>query len=122
MQPTPVPDPALSDAWRDVLDRMEQALARVEAEAAAREQALQAAPALPLPDPERLAGLVQQLAPAETWLEPLQASVRQVEQLVGETNAVLQTEENALRGWLAAVAETRQRLADWEARNPRGGI
>ena len=119
MHSSTLPDPAFPAVWRNVLERMEQALTLVESEAAAREQGLQTAPA-PLPDPERLAGLVQQLAPADTWLEPLQSSVRQVEQLVEQTNTVLQTEEGALRDWLAAAEAVRLKLADWDKRHARG--
>jgi hypothetical protein len=104
MQSPPIPDPAFSAAWKDVLGRMEQALAQVEAEAAAREQALAAVPAVTLPDPDRLAGLIQQLEPEGVWLRPLEVSVRQVEQIVAETGAALQAEEEALRGWLTWAA------------------
>jgi hypothetical protein len=121
MQSSPVPDLAFSTVWRSVLDRMEQALARVETEAAAREAGLEATPALPLPDPEKMIGLVQILAPVEGWLEPVQASLRRAELLVAETAAVLQTEEETLRGWIACVESTRQRFEDFAKKNPQRG-
>ena len=119
MQVPAVPDPAFSALWRNVLERMEESLKEVEAEAAAREQALPETFGLPLPDPERLAGFVDQVTPADTWLDPIQAAVRHADQLVAETNAVLQAEEEALRDWLRAVEAGRQRLADWEKRTAR---
>jgi hypothetical protein len=104
MQSPPIPDPAFSARWKAVLDQMEQALRQQEAAAAAREQELTAVPTLPLPDPDRLANLLPQLEPEDCWLRPLDDAVRQVEQRVADTSAVLQAREQALRDWLATVA------------------
>jgi hypothetical protein len=120
MQSAPLSHSLFPAVWRDVLERMEQALAEVEADAATREQALQAPPAAPSSVPERLAALVQQLAPAETWLEPLHATVRQAEQLVQETNAVLRSEEIAINDWLKEVGAVRERLAQWDTARAHG--
>lgn len=114
MGTAPIPKPEFSALWRSVVDDLEAALARVASEAAARERE---SPALDLPDPDRLTGLAEQLAPSDAWLEPLRDAVRKAEQLVADTNAALEAEEAALRNWSAAVAESRQRLADWESRN-----
>src|SRR5262249_9712254 len=103
MQSTPLPPPGFPAVWRPLLERIDEALARGLAEATQREQELQAAPAPPDPDPERFAGLVEQFAPVESWLQPLRASVQRAEQVVEETSAVLKTEEEAMRAWLAAV-------------------
>lgn len=114
MQSAPVSHSLFPAVWRDVLEGMEQALAEVEADAAAREQALQAPPAATVAVPERLAALVEQVAPAHTWLAPLHSAVRQAEQLVEETNAFLQSEESAINDWLEEVGAVRERLEQWD--------
>lgn len=102
MQPSP-PTPS---AWDPVLDAIQRALVRVEAEAASREQALTSLPGNDLADAGSLPGGKLPPIPAADG-SPLRACVREAEAIVTATGAALQADEEALRGWLAAVAAAR---------------
>jgi hypothetical protein len=99
--------PALPARWADILDSVQQALAKAEAGAARAAQALDIAPpVLPLDDwQQRLTELSQ---PGRH----LQACPADADLMVGEIEAVLQASETALREWLAHVDALRRKLAN----------
>jgi hypothetical protein len=93
-------EPAPAVSWMQVLDRIEQALAESLARAALPEEGPSAGAA-----EAALAALDGRLAQMEGCLE-------RAEREAAGADALLAAEAEALRGWLATLAATRQRLAE----------
>ena len=104
--------------WKEVLEGIEQALAQVEAAAAARARELEEL-ALPVP-----------LAPDSAWearlrgwdalVAKLPEAAEEAQRECRDTEALLCREEEALRAWLAAAQGVQQRLAAWDAKYKPG--
>jgi hypothetical protein len=93
-------EPAPAVSWMQVLDRIEQALAESLARAA-------------LPDEGPAAGAAEAaLAALDGRLAQMEGCLERAEREAAGADALLAAEAEALRGWLAALAATRQRLAE----------
>lgn len=118
MSTEPTRESALPLEWADVLDRVAQALARTEAEAARSEQALTTR----FPESEIQVGEVGSpgvvavssaglFARLDERLQQLDECVAQAGQAVEQVEAALQGSEAVLRRWLAEAEAVRGRLA-----------
>ena len=106
------PESVLPVDWIEVLHTVELTLEQAIAEARQRECQL---PAAPLPQrgaPDADPAWQQGLQRLHERLRGLQAVVRQAEQSVAEVDAILGTEEAALRQWRTAVERHQQKLAE----------
>ncbi len=105
------------NAWKNVLEGIEQALAQVEAAAAQHESELPGLEFLP------------PLAPDSSWqaalhawdglVAKLPAAGAEAERECESTEAVLHGQENALRSWIQATHESRRNLAAWDEQRGR---
>jgi hypothetical protein len=102
----------LPPGWEEVLTRVGQALTAAEADAARREQALQAS----APAPTAGAGVAPGLERFRQRVRGLAECAGQADGLVAETLAALAGAEDALRAWLQAAEATRRMLATWASR------
>jgi hypothetical protein len=93
--------------WTDVLDRVAQALAQTEAEAARAEQILTAEPAS-----DAAHGWQDALVRLGERLQHLDACIAQAGHTAADVEAALQGSESALRRWLAEAEAVRGRLAN----------
>jgi hypothetical protein len=97
-------EPAPAVSWMQVLDRIEQALAESLARAALPEEGAAAGPPAGAAE-AALAALDGRLAQMEGCLERAEGEA-------AGADALLAAEAEGLRGWLAALTATRQRLAE----------
>jgi hypothetical protein len=91
--------------WAVILDRIQAALARSLEESPEPE---------PSPPPAESAG-GPSLQGLEACLAGLQASLQRAEQIAAETDALLRSEAEALRGGSESVKQVREKLANWMA-------
>ena len=115
MRPTPPPAPVLPAAWAEILGTIQQALTQALEAADERERTLDSllAPPGPAGGPDPVGQ--QGLQPYDLSLRELHSCVRQAQRDAAEADSALGATEEALQGWLAAAAATRQKLAEAEA-------
>ncbi len=101
--------PMLPLAWAQVLENVQEALQKAEADAAQRAQVLISAwlPPNQAEGPQTLPQRLQERLPG--W----QAGLQQVEEQVSEADVTLRASEEELRRWLASAEAVRRSLADW---------
>ena len=105
------PSPVLPPAWVQVLETIERSLEQATANAPEEPPA----PA-PADAAAREAAWQQALEHFRERLEQLRACAARAEAGAAALDALLGDGAADLERWLAAAAETRQRLADWAAR------
>jgi len=118
MQRVLSPQPVLPAAWVDVLESVQQALVKAEADAAQREQA---AATFGLPSerqPDHEVAWKQCLNRLDERSQAWQRRIQQAEREAGEGDTALQTGEAELRQWLTAAETAARRLVNWVA----GGV
>jgi hypothetical protein len=98
---------ALPAAWSEVLEKVRNALATAETEAAVREQSLQIVAQPPERAAEHEAIRQRHLNQLEEGLRRLQAVLQQAEQEASSTDAAVASEEELLGRWHAALTAIR---------------
>ena len=96
-------EPAPGVSWMQVLDRIEQALA---------ESLVRAALPADGPTAPPTGAAEAALGALDGRLAEMEACLERAEREAAGADALLAAEAEALRGWLAALAATRQRLAE----------
>jgi hypothetical protein len=102
----------LPERWAEVLDRVQQGLARAEAAAAQRAEALSTAPPSDDPSDGQADAWRQCRQRLDERLAGLEACIEKARQETTDAEAALEDSASWVRRWLAESEPVRQRLAE----------